>query len=844
MKTHSPHRLNIRTHSIGNSRSYFISLVALLGISLVWQTLALAQEDNAALRILNQDAIQRQQDDKPSINMSQNGALDLQALVQWAAKLQGFELILDNQQFQQTQNKVVFFSEVKVDKDTVMLLVQEVLRANGFALVDGQVDGWKRVASLPNIMPYTKVVPADGLDQKAYEYVTAIFELKNISSEAARNYLSTFFPALGGTQAQGVPNDPYKIVGKRLLIVTDMVRNIQKIRELLPQIDVPQEDVEISFYKVKNLEAKELEAQVNGVLNTRQLVDPTSSQDTVQPSPSTPFAEFAAANVKVTADVRNNRLILVGRNDGILAIRKLLEELDVPLGMELKSYQFQHIAAKKIDELMRQSLGGMTAESLERVYQSSVDAQSNQLVVSARSETHAKIESLKKQLDRPAQATPEQSPMKFYKLRNVKVTDIVATLQSIERTARPRNNSPRTPLNGIRGREGFNVNGPNNFQNSFQEGPPQNPPNFNNSLNNQFGQNSNDPRANSQFRSPNQQGFAGTNSFNSSSLNNLADLVSDLDTPKKLIPGEAQITVDENTNTLIVVAEPEVQALYAQLIEKLDVRRPQVLIEAHIVLIEGRDNLNLGVEISGGDREGDKKLFSFTSFGLSEVDKTNGALKITPGLGFNGTLVDPDTADVVIRALATHSRSRVISSPKVVVDDNGNGLLSSVAEQPFASVNATNTVATTSFAGFAQAGTTINVTPHISEDDYLNLEFDILVNTFTGAASANLPPPRNTDQIVSEVTIPDGFTVIVGGLNRERVARSINGLPFLERIPLIRNLTSSQTNDHSDGMLFIFLKPTVLRDDKFRDMIYLSNEEQQKAVIDGEYPRSLPKLIR
>jgi general secretion pathway protein D len=340
------------------------------------------------------------------------------------------------------------------------------------------------------------------------------------------------------------------------------------------------------------------------------------------------------------------------------------------------------------------------------------------------------------------------------------------------------------------------------------------------------------------------QYYGGQSQFESPSLNSLAQIVSDMDTPTKIVPGDAQITIDEGTNTLIVVADPEVQALYAQLIQRLDVRRPQVMVEAHIVNITGTDDLNLGVEISGGDREGDSKLFSFTSFGLSEVDPTNGSLKIIPGAGFNGTLIDPKTADIVIKALASHSRSRVISSPKIVVDDNANGLLSSVAEEPFASVNATNTVSTTSFGGFAQAGTTINVTPHISEADYLNLEFDILVNSFTGAGASGLPPPRNTDQVVSTVTIPDGYTVIVGGLNRKRVSSEIKGLPFIERIPVLRRLASSESNSSSEGMIFVFLRPTILRDDQFRDLIYLSSEDIPKAQIEGDFPCSSPQLIR
>ncbi|MCA9198326.1 MAG: hypothetical protein KDA87_12340, partial [Planctomycetales bacterium] len=99
---------------------------------------------------------------------------------------------------------------------------------------------------------------------------------------------------------------------------------------------------------------------------------------------------------------------------------------------------------------------------------------------------------------------------------------------------------------------------------------------------------------------------------------------------------------------------------------QLDQPLPQVLIESHIVIIDTTDDFSLGVEFSTGDRDGSRRTLTFSSFGLSEVDPVSGALSIIPGLGFNGTLVDPDVADVVVRALTDHSRSRVTSAPRIL----------------------------------------------------------------------------------------------------------------------------------------------------------------------------------
>ncbi len=215
-----------------------------------------------------------------------------------------------------------------------------------------------------------------------------------------------------------------------------------------------------------------------------------------------------------------------------------------------------------------------------------------------------------------------------------------------------------------------------------------------------------------------------------------------------------------------------------------------------------------------------------------------------PGLGFNGALVNPQVADVVIRALATHNRARVIAAPRILVNDNATGVLTSVEEEPFTSVNASIPVATTSFAGFAQAGTTITVTPHVSDEDYLRLDFRITLNSFVGEGGEGVPPPRKTNEVESSVTVPDGHTIIVGGLNQTRMTRDLQTVPFVERIPLLRHVSALRTHHTQRVSLFVFLRPVILRDDKFKDLKYYSERDSGRACIQGDFPTSQPVLIK
>jgi len=308
--------------------------------------------------------------------------------------------------------------------------------------------------------------------------------------------------------------------------------------------------------------------------------------------------------------------------------------------------------------------------------------------------------------------------------------------------------------------------------------------------------------------------------------------------------GRARISGDVNTNSLIVVAEPAVHRVYEELIKRLDQPRPQVMVEAKFVIIDTSHDFSLGVEISTGDGTGLKRLLAFSSYGLSTVDPISGSLSIIPGLAFNGTLVDPDTADVVTRALVAHRRAHVTSAPRILVSDNATGQLTSVEEVPFTSVNASQTVATTSFAGFAEAGTTITVTPRIRDEKSLQMDIAITVNTFTGTGSDGVPPPRQTEEVTSQVIVPDGHTIILGGLNRGSNTYDYTGLPVLHRIPVLRHLTGITARSGACASMFVFIRPIILQDDKFRDLRYISEPDARSACVSPDYPTAQPIWIR
>jgi type II secretory ATPase GspE/PulE/Tfp pilus assembly ATPase PilB-like protein len=103
-------------------------------------------------------------------------------------------------------------------------------------------------------------------------------------------------------------------------------------------------------------------------------------------------------------------------------------------------------------------------------------------------------------------------------------------------------------------------------------------------------------------------------------------------------------------------------------------------------------------------------------------------------------------------------------------------------------------------------------------------------------------PTSHGERIVvrSQVTIPDGYTVIVGGLNRTGNKWDFTSVPFIDQIPLLRYLGGSESRNTNSTSMFVFLKPIILRDDKFRDLKYLSDRDSRSARNCPDVPTSQP----
>lgn len=737
--------------------------------------------------------------------------IELRALVDFVSQRLGINFLYDDQIAEST---LTIRAPSEIPANSLINLLESALKMKGFILLDAEVPGWRQIVKSEQMAANSAA--ADESWQPARfggaDAVTRVFILRHADAVQADRAVKLFLTAAGANSVA--------ITEPPTLIVTDYAQNVLKIARLVELIDRSTPDVVVELLQIQRADASQLATQLNELLVSTTTGRSRRNEDPV---------------LNVAHDPRTNQLMFAGQRTQVDQAIKLARALDVSLQLTTVAYQFEYVSADRIDRLAQNLLD---PEQRGRLYKSAIDRDGNMLFVTATPEIHKEIERLKTTVD--VESARGQSRIRFYKIENVTALDVLETIRLLH--GQP---LPLEPASGESGR----IRGVRGLpQVPIQNRPPRYPSEPELPVPGGVqGASFNQPAEPLEPSAPPPVAEAPVPPPRSAAIANGAgsDVASDLLAGAEL--ARAQVSADESSNTIIVVADPDVQRVYAELIRTLDRRRPQVLVDVKLVVIDTSDSFSLGVELSGGDRTGSRRLFQFSSYGLSEVDRFTGALALIPGTGFNWTLVDPEVADAVIRALVTHRRARVLSAPRILVNDNATGTLTSVSEVPFTSVNASQTVATTSFAGFAEAGTTVNVTPHISDGDHLQLEYRITVNSFTGSAetgSDGVPPPRQTDEVESEITIPDGHTVIVGGLNRSVRASDRDSLPLLGNMPVIGDLVSNQLHSRQCSSLFVFIRPIILRDDKFHDLKVLSKRDVSTAKIPPQYPRSKPRIMR
>jgi len=289
---------------------------------------------------------------------------------------------------------------------------------------------------------------------------------------------------------------------------------------------------------------------------------------------------------------------------------------------------------------------------------------------------------------------------------------------------------------------------------------------------------------------------------------------------------EPQVVPDAVTNSLVIAANQRTIRALKDIIEQLDIPKDQVLIEATLISLQRQDDFQFGVELVGIDTTGlNSKTpsgFGVSNFGLSTFEDTNNdgipdinvPTNLTQeGGGLVAGIFRNGGIPVLIQAVQRLNHAKVVSMPSVVTYENSAATLRALQQEPVGQQTEFSSGSVgQGFNEFVDAGVTLTVSPHISADNYLRLEIELEVSSFTGTAEGSgLPPPKVTNQLTSTVALPNEYTVVMGGLISEENTVTEDKVPLLGDIPVLGYLFKNKSRRKIKRNLFLFVTPHILR---------------------------------
>jgi general secretion pathway protein D len=290
---------------------------------------------------------------------------------------------------------------------------------------------------------------------------------------------------------------------------------------------------------------------------------------------------------------------------------------------------------------------------------------------------------------------------------------------------------------------------------------------------------------------------------------------------------EVVVIPDAATYSLIVYASKKNQQWISNIIKQLDEYRAQVLLDVTLVAITKDDDFQFSLDI----------LTKYPD--ISTVDDIVGSSVALDGRFWEATL---------LKAVNNRNWGRVLSRPKLLVNDNQEGSIIQnrtiyITETDVTTVATTTTPTTSTDVKFIpyKTGIDLKIKPHISKGNQLRLEITLQRDDFDGEPTTlelgnnitvQKPADERSNQILSVVTVPDGYTVILGGIETIGQQKSGSKIPILGDIPLIGGLFNSIQNRDEQSRLYIFVKAHILRPsqdiDESTDIVRVSKQNQDE----------------
>jgi general secretion pathway protein D len=332
----------------------------------------------------------------------------------------------------------------------------------------------------------------------------------------------------------------------------------------------------------------------------------------------------------------------------------------------------------------------------------------------------------------------------------------------------------------------------------------------------------------------------------------------------------ATIWADVATNALIITAPPKIMKSLMAVIDKLDIRRAQVQVEALIVEIDVNKSSNLGVQwilygqgnttvpaavtnfpgsatpgivdLAAAALSGGVSTATSAATGASAISSSTIGTGATLAVGrFQSTGTN---FAAIIQALRSDGSSNIISTPSLITMNNEEAEVKVTQEIPlitgsYSSSTASTNGTTSPFTTIQreEVGTILKVTPHINEGNSVQLKIE-QEDSSPGAKLTNSADiSTNKRSIKTTVLIEDGGIIVLGGLMSDTVTESEDRVPVLGAIPLLGNLFKNRSGSRQKKNLLVFIRPKILRDaeatESTSEARYNEVRQNQKTLNNG-----------
>ncbi|MFQ5493880.1 MAG: secretin N-terminal domain-containing protein, partial [Phycisphaerae bacterium] len=306
---------------------------------------------------------------------------------------------------------------------------------------------------------------------------------------------------------------------------------------------------------------------------------------------------------------------------------------------------------------------------------------------------------------------------------------------------------------------------------------------------------------------------------------------------------------EDGSSSLIIGTDRRMYQRTMEMIQQLDRPEPQVRISVVVAEVTLTDNFEFGIELAGQELDFTRRAVTGSN-GLilgPDFDFVGGTnlSAAGSGLGFNFTITGEDFS-FLLHALQQNSRLEILSRPSLTITNGEEGNITIADQIPFVESSQINdTGSTNSVIGSEDVGIVLTATPQISPDGYVTIALQQEISNFAGEnlqlTEGVSSPILSTREVITNVTVRDGETVVIGGLITSRISQGETKVPILGDLPFIGPLFRTTSESETKTELLIAMTVDVVRTTEDvramsiaeRDRFVLPDSIRQSPLLEG-----------